>query len=297
MAFMEGKTQLIDLLGAMQMANQNKQRQQGGANDDLQRRLMQQQLEAAKWNLEKEKGAATASVVPDKTAGMLTGEFGNFLSTRQPLNQMPGYVTGTSPEAYQAQQMAIREALAHGGGVNSVGGPTESETNLMNQQAGLAEEQAKSLGLKNKGYGSATESRIADVLANAKMQGSNDRQYDSMIRDLQGASRDRWGDIKAGDKMISDTRSAGNEMRSEIEATQKGEARAAKDAEASAAKSKIESIKTMARQTKAYSQLTNPEQAMKKLDEFVHWADDNGRTIDKNALEKYLSDLAAQQKG
>lgn len=162
MAFREGLLQHIDLASLLA-------RQAASARDEeskrLQNELLKQQLEAGKWNLQKEKDLATATVVPDKTANMLTGQYSNFLNLRQPLREMPGYVEGTNPAQYEAEQMAIRQALASGGGVRGGGGPSEAETNLMNQQANLAEEQARQAQYKRQGYGSAT----SDLLAQQKI--------------------------------------------------------------------------------------------------------------------------------
>jgi hypothetical protein len=161
MAFTEGLLQKVDLLAALQAKRNLETDLESRRQKELQNQLLKQQLEAGDWQLQKEKDQATASVVPDKTAGMLTGEFGNFLNLRQPLSQMPGYVTGTNPAQYQAEQAALRQALAQGSGVQSVGGPTEAETNLMNQQANLAEEQARGAQYQRQGYGSATAENLA----------------------------------------------------------------------------------------------------------------------------------------
>jgi Tfp pilus assembly protein PilE len=162
MAFREGLLQHIDLASLLA-------RQAASARDEeskrLQNELLKQQLEAGKWNLQKEKDLATATVVPDKTANMLTGQYSNFLNLRQPLREMPGYVEGTNPAQYEAEQMAIRQALACGGGVRGGGGPSEAETNLMNQQANLMEEKARQEQYQRQGYGSAA----ANILAQQKI--------------------------------------------------------------------------------------------------------------------------------
>jgi hypothetical protein len=156
MAFNEGKHQLIDLLGAMQVGRQNKQNDNNSKiRDQLQNQLMQEQIKAAEWNNLVNKQMSTATVKPDKTAGMLTGEFGNFLNLRQPISEMPGYVTGTNPAQYEAEQMAIRNTLAAGNGGGGGRGQTQEEANALNQQANLTEEQARQAQYQRQGYGSA----------------------------------------------------------------------------------------------------------------------------------------------
>lgn len=222
MAYTEKLLPVEALMAAWQNRRQNELQDNSAAKEreQLQNEMLKQQLESGKWQLQKEKDQATASMVPDKTAGMLTGEFGNFLSTRQPLSQMPGYVTGTNPAQYQAEQAALRQALAQGGGVKSMGGPTDAETNLTNQQANLVEEQGRIVQQQRQGYTTPAQ-KLAEMGIAAKTAATNDAAYDDLIKGARDESKSRWQDIGLGDKMINNTKSIGNEMKGEIDSSRK----------------------------------------------------------------------------
>ena len=222
MPYSEKLLNVSDLLSAWQ----NRAMREGGqAEQDARQKLMEQQLEsgrianeAAKWNLQKEKDAATASVVPDKTAGMLTGEFGNFLSTRQPLSQMPMYVSGTSPEAYQAQQFALRQALASGRGWGGGGGgQTQEQADLLSAQTDLTEEKARQAQQERQGYGSATRDLIAqDTLKQQAANAEANRQNQMDIAKIYSGAKTDVANIEAASDIMGDVAKSNAKAAGEI---------------------------------------------------------------------------------
>jgi len=216
MAFNEGLKQKIDLLGALEA---RRRMEQASANDDMQRRLMQEQLKAAEWQNLKDREVPTMTVPSSGLTGMPTKKF---------LHEMPGYISGVDPtEVFRQWNQNFRQGMAGGGGG---GGGRELTADEQRQQAAVAditEEKARQEQYQRQGYGSATADLLGKQLADAKVQGVYDRRYDDMIGDLQKNSRDRWGDIKVGDAMIKNTKQAARETGAEIDRTNKGEAKAA----------------------------------------------------------------------
>ncbi len=226
MAYTEKLLPVSDLFAAWQNRRAMELQDNGAAKEreGLQNRLLQEQVKAAEQQNLMSREAGSATVVPDKTSGMLTGEFGNFLNKRQQLTDMPGYVSGVAPAQYEAEQAALRQALASGSGWGGGGGgQTAEDAELKTQQASMLEEQAKEQDIKNKGYGGATATRLAEQMTDAKTQAVDNAAYDDMIRGARSASKDRWSDIAEGDKRIAQAKSMGNEFQSEIDESKRKE--------------------------------------------------------------------------
>lgn len=111
MAFNEGLKQKIDLLGALEA---RRRMEQIGANDDLQRRLMQEQLKAAEFQNMKAREVPTMTVPSSGLTGMPTKKF---------LHEMPGYISGVDPtEVFKEWNQNFRQGMASGGGRGGGGG-------------------------------------------------------------------------------------------------------------------------------------------------------------------------------
>jgi hypothetical protein len=105
MAFNEGLKQKIDLLGALEA---RRRMEQIGANDDLQRQLMQEQLKAAEFQNMKAMDVPTMTVPSSGLTGMPTKKF---------LHEMPGYISGVDPtEVFREWNQNFRQGMASGGG-------------------------------------------------------------------------------------------------------------------------------------------------------------------------------------
>ena len=105
MAFNEGLKQKIDLLGALEA---RRRMEQASANDDMQRRLMQEQLKAAEWQNLKDREVPTMTVPSSGLTGMPTKKF---------LHEMPGYISGVDPtEVFRQWNQNFRQGMASGGG-------------------------------------------------------------------------------------------------------------------------------------------------------------------------------------
>lgn len=114
MAFNEGLKQKIDLLGALEA---RRRMEQIGANDDLQRRLMQEQLKAAEFQNMKSQEVPTMTVPSSGLTGMPTKKF---------LHEMPGYISGVDPtEVFKEWNQNFRQGMASGGGGRGSGGGGE----------------------------------------------------------------------------------------------------------------------------------------------------------------------------
>lgn len=214
MAFMENKLQMIDLLGALAAKQKSRENEKA---QELQNQLMQQQLEAMKWQNMKDREVQTMTVPSSGLTGMPTKKF---------LHEMPGYISGVDPtEVFKEWNQNFRQGMtAGGGGGRTMPEQTDDEKRIVSAQADIAEEKARQEQYQRQGYGGASANLLAQQLADAKMQGSYDRQYDNMIKDIQGASKDRWADIKAGDQKISDAKTQSSQMQNEIDKTKGAQA-------------------------------------------------------------------------
>lgn len=174
MAFLEGKLQPIDLLAALQARRQFEQTSEQRRQQELQNKLMQEQLEAAEWaNLKaKERPTITLPAGPG-LGGMREKQF---------LDQQAGYISGVSPtDTFNQWQQNFRTGMTAGGGGGGgrsggmVGGgqvaPGSYKTyDQLNNEAALqynqavadqAESQAKAADMAQSGYGSATAEGLA----------------------------------------------------------------------------------------------------------------------------------------
>ncbi len=109
MAFLEGKLQPIDLLAALQARRQFEQTSEQRRQQELQNKLMQEQLEAAEWaNLKaKERPTITLPAGPG-LGGMREKQF---------LDQQAGYISGVSPtDTFNQWQQNFRTGMTAGGG-------------------------------------------------------------------------------------------------------------------------------------------------------------------------------------
>ncbi len=117
MAFNEGLKQKIDLLGALEA---RRRMEQIGANDDLQRQLMQEQLKAAEFQNMKAMDVPTMTVPSSGLTGMPTKKF---------LHEMPGYISGVDPtEVFREWNQNFRQGMASGGGGGGGGGEDAGNT-------------------------------------------------------------------------------------------------------------------------------------------------------------------------
>jgi hypothetical protein len=153
MAFREGLLQHIDLsrLLAQQAATAQEERSR-----QLQNELMKQQIQKNKdiRDLALGQGGIPYTSALSNSASIGYPEFRLEQERQKAFSQLSG------------QPLPTQGIIGYGGGgVHGGGGPSEAETNLMNQQANLAEEQARQAQYKRQGYGSAT----SDLLAQQKI--------------------------------------------------------------------------------------------------------------------------------
>lgn len=217
MAFREGLLQHIDLsrLLAQQAASAQEER-----GRQLQNELMKQEIQKNKdiRDLALGQGGIPYTSALSNSASIGYPEFRLEQERQKAFSQLSG------------QPLPTQGIVGYGGGGGRVAeGPSEAETRMQNAAADIAEEQARQAQYKRQGYGSAAADRLAEQAIESKSALANDRQYDQMIGDLRDQSRQRWGNINAGDKMISNTKSIGNEMKGEIDATRNAENKTALD--------------------------------------------------------------------
>lgn len=109
MAFNEGLKQRIDMLGALQARRQMEQSSEQRKQQELQNQLMQEQLEAAKWQnlVSKDRPTITLPAGPG-LGGMREKQF---------LDQQAGYISGVSPtDTFNQWNQNFRQGMASGGG-------------------------------------------------------------------------------------------------------------------------------------------------------------------------------------
>lgn len=249
MAYTEKLLPVEALFSAWQNRRQNELRDDSAAKEreQIQNELLKEQLAAAKWqNMSaKERPTITLPAGPG-LGGMREKQF---------LDQQAGYISGVSPADTFAQwQQNFRQGMTAGGGGGGggrggmVGGgqsaPGSYKTyDQLNNDAALqynqavadqAESQAQATNMAQQGYGSAAKEKLAQQMVDAQVGKIDNRAYDDLISGARGASRDRWKDVGMGDKMIANTKSIGNEMRGEIDATGRREITPGKQAAARA---------------------------------------------------------------
>lgn len=108
MAFTEGKLQMIDLLGALQAKRSLQDDIEAQRQRELQNKLLQEQLEAAKWENLKSKEVPTMTVPSSGLTGMPTKKF---------LHEMTGYISGVDPTTvFNQWNQNFRQGMVAGGG-------------------------------------------------------------------------------------------------------------------------------------------------------------------------------------
>jgi hypothetical protein len=226
MAWMEGKLQPIDLLGALQLKMRG---DRGGREDNGQNRSQQrmavllagEQLKAAKLANQKTEMDFNASptitvkgIGYDPRTGM--GAHKEFL------NDMPGYISGVSPETVFAEQgantRALMGAMASGGGGGRGRGGEDQKTDpnaednspaysggyLKDRGQVAAESLAKQKiesGLSGKIAQANADIEAAKLKANADMYGTG---YDELNKIAQNNARAGGEVIAAGDKKVAE---------------------------------------------------------------------------------------------
>jgi len=118
MAFRESKIQLVDLLSAAEFARNKKRQEEDAKRQALQNQLIQQQIEAAKWQNLKDKERPTMTLPAGPGLG--------GMREKRFLDEQAGYISGVSPtDTFNQWNQNMRQAMASGGGRGGGGGGGE----------------------------------------------------------------------------------------------------------------------------------------------------------------------------
>ena len=151
MAFMEGKLQMIDLIGALGAKRQQEDTAEKRKQMELQNQMMMEEMKQQQWRNQMEKAPDTMTV---KGVGY-DPRFG-FGTEKKFLNDMPGMITGVSPETVFKNMGETDRAMISAMRGGSGGGQAPGMAELLGAQTNLADEQARQAQYQRQGRGTAT---------------------------------------------------------------------------------------------------------------------------------------------